>query len=94
MTFVESEIVKLKSKVTLPNCNTSANVNITSPDTPKPEAEHIIDYIDANGYISQSDVDKLLGVSQATANRILKRMTADGLICKNGRGRKTKYIKK
>ncbi len=88
------EVTNNAFKVTLPNRNASANVNISISDTSKTEADHILDYIDTNGYITRSDVDKLLDVSQATANRILKRMAADGLIYQDGRGRKTKYIKK
>jgi len=42
----------------------------------------------------RSDVDQLLDVSQATANRILKRMVAEGLIYQDGNGRKTKYRRK
>ena len=45
------------------------------------------------GYIVRGDVDLLLGVSQATSNRILKRMVTDGLLYRDGSGRKTKYKK-
>ncbi len=38
--------------------------------------------------IVRSDVDKLLNVSAATANRILNHMVNDGLIYKEGSGRK------
>ncbi|MGM9554434.1 MAG: hypothetical protein ACI3V2_09030 [Faecousia sp.] len=39
-----------------------------------------MEFIDANGHIVRSEVDVLLDVSQATSNRILKRMAADGLL--------------
>lgn len=54
----------------------------------------ILDFIDSHGHIVRSDVDRLLEVSQATANRILKRMVAEGLIYQDGNGRKTKYRRK
>lgn len=38
------------------------------------------EFIISNGYIGRSDVDQLLSVSQATANRILKHMVAEGLV--------------
>lgn len=53
-----------------------------------------LSFVESNGNIVRSDVDVLLDVSQATANRILKRMVADGLLYQDGSGRKTKYKKK
>ena len=47
-----------------------------------------------DGHIVRSDVDSLLGVGQATANRILKRMVADGMIYQECRGRMTRMRKK
>ena len=46
-------------------------------DAPKSDEKLILDFIQSNGHIVRSDVDQLLNVSQATANRILKRMVAD-----------------
>ncbi len=45
-------------------------------------------------YVVRSDVDVLLKVSQATANRLLKRMVAEGLLYQDSSGRNTKYRKK
>ena len=44
--------------------------------------------------VYKRQVDQLLDVSQATANRILKQMVAEGLIYQDGNGRKTKYRRK
>ena len=63
-------------------------------DEPKSSEKLILDFIGSNGYIVRSDVDHLLDVSQATANRILKRMVAEGLIYQDGNGRRTKYRRK
>ena len=81
-------------KITLPNRNASANKAETLADAPKSNEKLILDFICSNGYIVRSDVDQLLAVSQATANRILKRMVAEGLIYQDGNGRKTKYKRK
>ena len=81
-------------KITLPNRNTGANHTETLVGTLKSEEKRILDFIGSHGNIVRSDVDRLLDVSQATANRILKRMVAEGLIYQDGNGRKTKYRRK
>ncbi len=81
-------------KITLPNRNTGANKAVTLTSTPQSNEKLILDFIDSHGHIVRSDVDRLLEVSQATANRILKRMVAEGLIYQDGNGRKTKYRRK
>ena len=81
-------------KITLPNRNTGANHTETLVGTLKSEEKRILDFIGSHGHIVRSDVDRLLEVSQATANRILKRMVAEGLIYQDGNGRKTKYRRK
>ncbi len=80
-------------RITLPNRNASAKEENMS-DRPKSNEERILTFAELHGHIVRSDVDTLLGVSQATANRILKRMVADGLLYQDGSGRRTRYIKK
>ena len=63
-------------------------------ELPTPYDKSIIEFIDANKYIVRSDVDKLLNVSQATSNRILKRLVENGTLYQVGNGKNTKYIKK
>ena len=81
-------------KITLPNRNTTSNKAEMPVGVPKGDEKLILDFIRSNGHIVRSDVDQLLDVSQATANRILKRMVAEGLIYQDGNGRKTKYRRK
>ena len=81
-------------KITLPNRNSGANHAETLLGTVKGDEKRILDFIGSNGHIVRSDVDRLLEVSQATSNRILKRMVAEGLIYQDGNGRKTKYRRK
>lgn len=81
-------------KITLPNRNSTSNKAEMSVGAPKSDENLILDFIRSNGSIVRRDVDQLLDVSQATANRILKRMVAEGLIYQDGNGRKTKYRRK
>ena len=81
-------------KITLPNRNSASNKAEMPVDAPKSDEKLILDFIQSNGHIVRSDVDQLLDVSQATANRILKRMVAEGLIYQDGNGRKTRYKRK
>ena len=81
-------------KITLPNRNAGANHTETLVGTVKGDEKRILDFIGSHGHIVRSDVDQLLEVSQATANRVLKRMVAEGLIYQDGNGRKTKYRRK
>lgn len=81
-------------KITLPNRNAATNHAEALVGTLKSDEKWILDFIGSHGHIVRSDVDRLLDVSQATANRILKRMVAEGLIYQDGNGRKTKYRRK
>lgn len=57
-------------KITLPNRTASSNKAESLAGTPKDNEKLILDFISLNGHIVRSDVDQLLDVSQATANRI------------------------
>ncbi len=86
------EVTNNAFKITLPNRNV-AKMTDTALSEPKSTEERILALIVQNGHVVRSDVDQLLDVSQTTANRILKRMVAKGLIYKDGNGRKTQYKK-
>ena len=87
------EVTSNAFKITLPNRN-AVKKETNVADMPRSNEERILSFVESNGHIVRSDVDVLLDVSQATANRILKRMVADGLLYQDGSGRKTKYKKK
>lgn len=87
------EVTSNAFKITLPNRNASGESNSVF-HAPQSEEDRILAFVAANGHIVRSDVDTLLGVSQSTANRILKRMVANGLLYQEGNGRKTQYKKK
>ncbi len=75
-------------KVILPNRNAQKAV-ISESVTPE---ERIIAYIHEHGSITRPEAQSLLQVSQATANRLLKRMLAQGSIHQEGAGRGTRYL--
>ena len=80
-------------KITLPNLNFSTNTS-TVREPLSEEEERILAYIATKEYIVRSEIDKLLGISQSTSNRILKKMVAKNLIAQAGSGKNTKYVKK
>jgi ATP-dependent DNA helicase RecG len=76
-------------KITLPNRNAEPAL-VSMPEGPEGK---ILAYLSDHDSLVRSDVDTLLGISQSTANRILKHMVIDGLIYKEGNGRRTVYRK-
>ena len=77
-------------KITLPNRNAAAGA-VTASGVGKSYETRILEYMKTNGQAVRSDIDALLGVSQATASRILKQMLKSGLIYQEGKGRITRY---
>ncbi len=74
-------------KIVLPNRNAQRD---PIPENASPE-EQVIAYIREHGAVTRPEVQNLLQVSQATANRLLKRMLAQGDIRQEGAGRGTRY---
>ena len=89
----EIEVTGNAFKIMLPNRNVRVKETAAVFGSPKSEEAKILSFIETNGQIVRSDVEVLLDVSQATANRILKRMVKEGLIYQDGNGRNTKYKK-
>lgn len=83
------EVTNNAFKITLPNRNAACSVAVPQGDEGK-----ILSFLNEHDYVVRSDVDALLKVSQATANRLLKRMVAEGLLYQDGSGRNTKYRRK
>lgn len=84
------EVTANAFKITLPNRNAVRGSDI-EPAAQLSEQERITALAKQKGQLVRSDVDALLGVSQATANRLLRRMVADGLLRQEGKGRTTRY---
>lgn len=81
------EVTNNAFKITLPNRNAVASSTIL---VGRPEVK-IRAYLEKHECITRAAVEELLDVSQATSNRILKRMLERGTIVQDGSGRKTKY---
>lgn len=54
--------------------------------------DEILLLVSRNGSATRKDVEELLGVSQATAARLLKRLASDGKLTVQGKGKNVKYI--
>lgn len=83
------EVTNNAFKITLPNRNVAA-----ANGTASGSEQTILTYLQSHDYITRSEVDVLLGVSQATSSRILKKMVTNGLLLKVGRGKRTEFIKR
>ena len=88
-------------KTILPNRNIKKRADVlkertfldhiqTSRKQESPE-QRIADYLAEHGSIKRSEVEKLLGVSQATSGRLLKRMMEDGKLYRSGNGKMARY---
>lgn len=77
-------------KLVLPRCGEEINEN----EPLLPAEKQIMELLTNKNFIRRSEVNEALGVSQATASRLLKQMIAKGRIEKYGRGKNTKYGKK
>lgn len=83
------EVTANAFKITLPNRN--AESNASAANAGKSYETRILEFVKTNGQAVRSDIDALLGVSQATSSRILKQMLNSGLIYQEGKGRTTRY---
>ena len=83
------EVTRNAFKIVLPNRNYGSTA--FSSDV---QEKTILAYLDRHETLVRSEVDQLLGVSQATSSRILKKMLSEGLITQSGKGRNTRYTRK
>lgn len=90
-TSAEKPIIDVTSnafKIMLPNTKIQGRNEIDSA-----KFNHILGLFESSEQITRGDVEKLLGVSYATAARILAKMTEQRLLIRVGNTRNTKYIK-
>lgn len=94
-------------KIVLPNQNTSststtgeyleisepeASYHTSQPVQPAPlHHQRVLDYLSTHPTITRPQAERLLTVSQATAARLLARMTSEGNLQRLGQGRDTYY---
>lgn len=76
-------------KVILPNINSTEKVQ--NGKVMKTSEEKVAALAKEKGQIERKDVESLLGISQTPAGQLLKRLTEQGLLIKNGKGKNTRY---
>lgn len=78
-------------KVALKEISRTSSGNMSSKEAERLHA--ILEYLQTSSHIMNADVRTLLGVSSATANRILAKLVADGKLKKIRSGKHWAYIK-
>jgi len=88
------EVTSNTFKMVLPN------MNIAVPEEGRdcqaevtPQMQMVLDYIDENGQITDSEVQDLLHIKSTRAYTIMKKMAEEGRIMVSGRGANKKYLK-
>ena len=59
-----------------------------------PQMQIVLDFIEENGQITDSEVQELLEIKNTRAYTLMKQMEKEGLIVIVGRGSSKKYMKK
>ena len=79
-------------KVILPNLNASYENHPAKMRNQENENElKVIDLVEQQGTITRRETEILLGISQTTSGRLLKKMIQKGQLIQNGRGKNTFY---
>ena len=69
-----------------------ASYHTSQPVQPAPQYhQKVLDYLSTHPTITRPQAERLLTVSQATAARLLARMTSEGSLQRLGQGRDTYY---
>ena len=71
-------------------CAVKGNDNVSGATT---QAQKIIEYIEANGHITDAEIQELFGLKKTRAFTLAKQMRDIGLIKAEGRGSNKVYIK-
>ena len=67
---------------------------ITTTVAITPQMQTILEFIEENGQITDSEVQELLEIKNTRAYTLMKQMEKEGLIVIVGRGSSKKYLKK
>lgn len=84
------EVTPNTFKIILPNMNVFAR---EEEKEITPQMQTILDYIAANGSITDLQIQDLLGLKKTRAFNLAKQMREMGLIAVNGRGSEKKYVR-
>lgn len=87
------EVTDNAFKIILPNINYKSQPSSHKPEqqTLTSNEEAVISYLEKKDFITRKYAEQLLGISQSTANRLLKKMSQNGLLKQVGNGKTTKY---
>lgn len=90
--FIKPEIIVSDNafKIILPNMNYRSE----SPEMTGSYEDMVMKLLSEQGTVTRKETEALLNVSQATAARVLKKMSESGLIMAVGKGKNLKYKKK
>lgn len=89
------EVTANAFKIVLPNMNSNnAKETINTAFAITPQMQTVLDFIEENGQITDSEVQELLDIKNTRAYTLMKQMEKDGLIVIVGRGSSKKYLKK
>ena len=86
------EVTANTFKIVLPNMNRNDVKETVAAVTH--QMQSVLDFIEENGEISDSEVQELLQIKNTRAYTLMKKMEKEGLIVIVGRGSRKKYIKK
>lgn len=81
-------------KIILPNLNANTEPekpNQIAPQKDTPE-EKIIALTKERSFVTRKEVEILLGIGQSSSGRLLKKMTENGQIVQEGKGKNTHYL--
>lgn len=88
------EVTENAFKITIPNRNIS-NVSDEETEDQIESAEQekrVMKLAKEKGFVSRKEIEGLLGISQSTGGRLLKKMVAAGQIVQLGKGKNTHYV--
>lgn len=92
----EPEIITTNNsfKIILPNINYKQNNNlyISSPEMIYCDENILLKYLNDNQSITRKEVETLMGLSQSSAGRILKKMVDEGKLIQFGGSKNIKYM--
>lgn len=89
------EVTTNTFKIVLPNMNSNnAKGTVISTAAITPQMQAVLDFIEENGQITDSEVQELLEIKNTRAYTLMKQMEKNGLIVIVGRGSSKKYMKK
>ena len=88
------EVTENAFKITITNRNIS-NASDEETEDQKESVEQekrVMKLAKENGSVSRKEIEGVLGISQSTGGRLLKKMVATGQIVQIGKGKNTHYV--